>query len=192
VPFLVLSIRKRRRLTSFQDQLPDALDMLVSAMRAGYSYPMAMKFIGDEMPAPIGPEFLRCYDEQKLGVDARTALLSLQDRVPSTDLTLFVTAVLIQRETGGNRGEVLSNIADVMRQRADVHRQIDTLTAESKMSARMLALLPLIVFLAISLLDPGFMHPMLVNPTGRILLIFAALSVATGYWIMMRIAAIDV
>ena len=191
IPPLWLQRAGRRRLAAFQEQLPDALDMLVGAMRAGYSLQTAMKFIGEEMPAPLGPEFARFYDEQRLGMDVREALLALQARMGSADLHMFITAVLVQRETGGNLGEILGNIADVMRQRSDVQRQIETLTAESKLSARVLALLPGAVFVAMLALDPEFMRPMLDLPLGRMLLGVAAASVILGYVILMRIARVD-
>jgi tight adherence protein B len=187
-------VRRRRatRLFAFQEQLPDAIDMLMSALRAGYSFQAATKFIGEEVPAPLGREFAQFYDEQRLGIDVRTALTSLQERIPSTDLKMFVTAVLIQRETGGNLTEVLGNIAEVMRERADVHRKIQALTAESKLSARMLALLPPIVFLLLLMFDAKFLRPILVTSIGQLILAYCAVSVIAGYAIMMRIAAVDV
>lgn len=190
-PVVWLRLRARRRLAAFQAQLPDALDMLVGAMRAGYSLQTAMKFIGDEMPAPLGPEFNRFYDEQRLGMDVRDALLALQSRIGSSDLHMFITAVLVQRETGGNLSEILGNIADVMRQRSDLQRQIETLTAEAKLSARVLALLPGLVFFAMLSLDREFMQPMLEHPLGQMLLAVAALSVTVGYLVLMRIARVD-
>jgi tight adherence protein B len=190
-PVIWLKQTQSRRLSAFQDQLPDAIDMVVAAMRAGYSFQAAMKFIGDEMPAPLGPEFSRFFDEQRLGMDVRVALLSLQDRVESTDLKMFITAVVIQRETGGNLAEVLTNISDVMRQRADVHREVETLTADSKLSARILSALPVFVFIAILAMNPDFLRPMIVEPIGRLMLAYAAISVALGYWMMMRISDIE-
>jgi tight adherence protein B len=192
VPIFWLKRRQRQRLAAFQEQLPEALDMLVSAMRAGYSFQTAMKFVGEEMPAPLGTEFVQFYDEQRLGVEVRAALLALQDRSASPDLKMFVTAVLIHRDTGGNLSEVLSNIADVMRQRADVHRQVDTLTAQSKLSARILAVLPLMVFGAVISMDREFIRPMLEEPVGRLMLGYAAVSVTLGYLLLMRIAKVDV
>ena len=192
VPIFWLKQRQRRRLAAFQEQLPEAIDMLVSAMRAGYSFQTAMKFVGEEMPVPLGAEFLQFYDEQRLGVEVRAALVALQDRSASPDMKMFVTAVLIHHDTGGNLSEVLSNIADVMRQRADVHRQVDTLTAQSKLSARILAVLPVLVFGAVVSLDRAFIQPMLAEPAGRFMLGYAATSVILGYLILMRISRVDV
>ena len=191
-PFLWMKRRQRKRLEAFQAQLPDAIDMLVSAMKAGYSFQAAMNFIGEEMPAPLGPEFARFYDEQRLGIDVRSALLSLQTRVDSMDLKMFVTAVLVQRESGGNLGEVLANISDIMRERFALEGELETLTAESRLSARILALLPLLVFIGMFALNPAFMRPMLQQTAGQVMLVLAGVSVALGYFVMVRIADIDV
>ena len=191
-PFLWMKRRQRKRLEAFQAQLPDAIDMLVSAMKAGYSFQAAMNFIGDETPAPLGPEFSRFYDEQRLGIDVRSALLSLQTRVDSMDLKMFVTAVLVQRESGGNLGEVLANISDIMRERFALEGELETLTAESRLSARILAALPLLVFLGMFALNPAFMRPMLQQTAGQVMLMLAGVSVALGYFVMVRIADIDV
>ncbi len=191
-PFIWMKRRQRKRLEAFQAQLPDAIDMLVSAMKAGYSFQAAMNFIGEEMPAPLGPEFARFFDEQRLGIDVRSALLSLQTRVDSMDLKMFVTAVLVQRESGGNLGEVLANISDIMRERFALEGELETLTAESRLSARILAALPLLVFIGMFALNPAFMRPMLQQTAGQVMLVLAGVSVALGYLVMVRIADIDV
>jgi tight adherence protein B len=192
LPIVLLRGKQRKRLSLFRDQLPDAIDMLVSAMRAGYSFQAAMKFIGEEVNTPLGPEFTRFYEEQRLGMEVRTALLAMQGRVDSIDLKMFVTAVLIQRETGGNLSEVLGNIGTLMRERAALKADIETLTAESKLSARILSLLPLVVFILVNVINPDFMGPMLASQTGIIMFVTAAISVMIGYWMMMKIADIDV
>jgi tight adherence protein B len=162
-------------------------------MKAGYSFQAATQFIGEEMIAPLGPEFSRFYDEQRLGIDVRTALIGMQSRLDSLDLKMFVTAVLIQRETGGNLGEVLQNLADLIRQRISMKSQIQTLIAEPKLSARFLAVLPIVVFLAISVMNPHFFDAMTAPGSGgRLALTIAAISVAIGYMIMMKIADVDV
>jgi len=192
MPITLLRSKQRKRLSMFRDQLPDAIDMLVSAMKAGYSFQAAMKFIGEEVRDPLGPEFSRFYEEQRLGMEVRTALLALQGRIDSLDLKMFVTAVLIQRETGGNLSEVLGNIGTLMRERAALKADIETLTAESKLSARILSLLPVIVFILVNVISRDFMAPMLASQTGIAVLVGAAFSVMLGYWSMMKIAYIDI
>ena len=180
------------RARAFREQLPDALDMLVSAMKAGYSFQAAIKFIGEEIPTPLGPEFLRFYEEQRLGVEVRTALIALQHRANDLDLRMFVTAVLIQRETGGNLSEILERIAALMRERAGLRDEIETLTAESKLSARIMSALPFFVFGALWIFDPNFLTPMLETIAGPWVLLAALGSVILGYWVMMRIADVNV
>jgi len=192
LPLFWLRMKERKRIKEFQEQLPDALDMLVSAMKAGYSFQAAMKFIGEEVPAPLGSEFARFYEEQRLGVEVRTALLSLQERIDSLDLRMFVTAILLQRETGGNLSEVLAKITTLMRERSAIKGDIETLTAESKLSARILGALPFFVFAIVNLVNPGFMRPMLETNAGPWVFFAATVSVIIGYWTMMKIADIEV
>lgn len=191
-PIMWIRYRRKKRLDAFERQLPDSIDMIVSAMKAGYSFQAATQFVGDEVADPLGPEFARFYDEQRLGVDVRTALLDMQSRTDSLDLKMFVTAVLIQRESGGNLGEVLSNISDVVRQRIAMKGQIQALVAEPKMSARFLAVLPVVVFLLLSVLNPKFLAPLVTTGVGRMMLIAASLSVITGYIVMLKIADVDI
>jgi tight adherence protein B len=191
-PVLWLKQRQHQRLATFQEQLPEALDMLVGAMRAGYSFQTATKFVGEEIAAPLGTVFLQFYDEQRLGIEMREALVALQERSASPDMKMFVTAVLIHGDAGGNLSEVLSDIGELMRQRAEVHRQVDTLSAQSKVSARILAALPVLAFGAVISMDRTFFQPMLAEPAGRFMLAYATISVILGYIILMRISRVDV
>ncbi len=190
----VINLRRMQgaRKRKFETQLPDAIDMLVSSMRAGYSLQAAMNFVGQEMPAPLGPAFARFHDEQRLGIDVRTALLDMQDRVGTLDIKMFVTSVLIQRETGGNLSEILGNIAAVMRDRVSFRGQLEALTAEPKMSARLLAALPVVVFFGLSAVNPDYIAPLTTSPTGRMLLAFSACSVVVGYFVMSKIADVEI
>lgn len=191
LPVWWLRRKARKRLQTFEAQLPEAIDMMVTAMRSGYSFQAAMRFIGQEMPAPLGPEFARFYDQQRLGVEVRTALLGMLDRIPSLDLRMLVTAVLIQRDTGGMLSEVLSNIAMLMRERVAVRAQIETLTAEPKLSARVLAAAPVVVYLGLLVADPEYVQPLTAETIGRVILVAAAAFVSMGYWLLMRIADVD-
>jgi tight adherence protein B len=191
LPIVMLKRQQGARIKKFEEQLPDALEMLVNALKAGYSLQAAMEFVGKEMPAPLGPEFGRFYDEQRLGVDVRTALVAMQERVGTTDIKMFVTSLLIQRETGGNLGEVLGNLAALMRERVAFRGTVATLTAEPKMSARILTGLPIVVFLAITVTQPGFIDPLLNTDTGHMMLAYATISVIVGYIVMMNIAKVD-
>jgi tight adherence protein B len=192
LPFFVLQQLQKRRFKKFEEQLPEAIDMLVNAMKAGYSLQAAMKFIGDEVPEPLGPEFTRFYDEQRLGIDVRQALFNLQGRVASLDLKMFVTALLIQRETGGNLAEILSNLATLMRERVALRGQVDVLTAEPKMSALVLTALPILLFVAVNFLNRDYMSTLYTTPRGRFLLAYGVISTVVGYLILRKMGDIEV
>lgn len=191
LPWWWLRRKGRKRIEAFEAQLPEAIDMMVTAMRSGYSFQAAMRFIGQEMAAPLGPEFTRFYDEQRLGVEVRAALLSMQERIRSLDFKMLVTAVLIQRETGGSLSDVLGNISKLMRERVQVRGQIATLVSEPKLSGRILSLLPVVVYFGLLLISPDYVQPLTQTGLGRILLIVAAVMVTIGYFLMMQIADVD-
>jgi len=191
VPYMLVKRQQGRRLARFEEQLPDALDMLVNALKAGYSLQAGMEFVGREMAEPLGPEFARFHDEQRLGVEVREALLNLQERVGTADIKMFVTSLLIQRETGGNLGEILTNLSNLMRERAAFRGHVATLTAEPKMSARVLAALPLVTFFVLGLMSRDFIMPLLTTDTGHYFLMYAAASVTVGYLVMVKIANVD-
>ena len=189
-PALFLHHRIRRRAARLEAQLPEAIDMIVNAIRAGFSLPAAMQFVAEELAAPMGTEFVRLAEEQRLGVDLRDALTDFERRVGTIDAKLFVTAILVQRESGGSLSEVLLGLAGVVRDRAVLRDRVAVLTAEPRASARVLGILPLVCFAALALLDPTFVRPMLAPGLGRALLAYAALSVVTGYLLLTRIARI--
>lgn len=191
LPFWWLRRKIRKRRTTFEAQLPEAIDMIVTAMRAGYSFQAAMRFIGEEMPAPLGPEFARFYEEQRLGVEVRTALMGIQERLQSLDFKMLATAVIIQRETGGTLSDILANIAALMRERVTVRAQIETLVSEPKMSARVLAAAPVVVYFGLLLLNPEYVEPLTSTSLGRAFLIGAAISATLGYWILTSMADVD-
>src|ERR1700722_1794997 len=182
---------QHRRIRKFDEQLPGAIDMLVSALKTGYSFHVATNFLGQELGEPLGPEFARIYEEQRLGIDPSTALLGMQDRIGSAEIKMFVTAILIQRKTGGNLSEVLTNTADVMRERLTIRGQLETLTAEAKWSGRLLALLPVAVFFGLSWIAPQFMITLKETSIGKMMLAIAAGGVILGYMAMMKIAKVD-
>lgn len=191
VPWLMLRRRQGIRRRQFENAFPDALDLMTNALRAGYSLQAAMEFVGRESQAPLRQEFLRFYDEQRLGVDVRTALLAMQERIGTEEARLFVTSLIIQRETGGNLVELLTNISNLIRERLKFQANLATLTAEPKMSARVLAAMPFVMFFAIYAINAQYMQPLFVDPVGKLLVVYAVVSVIVGYVIMDRIASID-
>jgi len=191
-PYMYLRYKRRRRIENFEAQLPEAMDMLINAMQAGYSYQAAMELVGHEMPDPLGTEFAQFYEEQRLGIDVRSALLGMQDRIPSLDLKMFITAVLIQRETGGNLTEVLSNISRVIRERFRIQGELRTLTAQVRLSGKMLALLPIIVVGGVMLTNPKFIEPLFQEQAGHVILVVAGVSQVVGFILMRKIANIEI
>ncbi len=191
IPWLMLRRRQGIRRRQFENAFPDALDLMTNALRAGYSLQAAMEFVGRESQAPLRQEFLRFYDEQRLGVDVRTALLAMQERIGTEEARLFVTSLIIQRETGGNLVELLTNISNLIRERLKFQANLATLTAEPKMSARVLAAMPFVMFFAIYTINRQYMEPLFSHPVGKLLVVYAVVSVIVGYVIMDRIASID-
>ncbi len=192
IPFYFMRRSQRKRIRRFEAALPDAIDMLVNAMKAGYSFQAAMKFIGDELAPPLGPEFARVYDEQRLGLETRDALLNLQRRISTLSTKMFVTALMLQRETGGNLTEIMNNLSTLMRERVALSNQIETLTAEPKLSALVLALMPPVLFVAISSLNRDYLQTLWMTQIGRTLLAYGLLSTVVGYLLLRRIGSIDV
>ena len=191
VPILVLRQRQKMRKNRFTQQLPEALDLLINALKAGYSLQAAIEFAGRETSAPLGVELVRFHDESRLGIDVRTALVALQERVGTEDVRMFVTSLLLQRETGGNLTELLGNIASLVRQRLAFQGQVETLTAEPKLSAYILTALPFAVAGAISIMSPGYMKPLFETALGHQIIAYCLVSMAVGFFIMMRIADLD-
>jgi tight adherence protein B len=157
---------KLRRLHTIEAQLPDALDLMGRALRAGHAFAGALKMVGDEMPEPIASEFRVTFDEINYGIPLQDALTNLATRVPSTDLRYFVIAVLIQRETGGNLAELLDNISALIRARLKLLGTIRVLSAEGRLSAWILTVLPFVLAAVINLINPDFMALLWKDPTG--------------------------
>ncbi len=190
-PYGYVRWRKQQRLAIFDEQLPDAMDALVNGMRAGYSFQAAMEFVGREMPPPIGTEFARFFEEQRLGVDVRTALMNLLDRVRSIDLKFFATAVLIQRETGGNLGEVLTNISTMLRERYRIKGELRTVTSQARLSAKILGVLPAGMAGVMFITSPQFVSRLYGDPLGRTMLAAALIGQVLGFVAMNRLADIE-
>lgn len=192
LPMLYLLGKKRKRLARIEEQLPDALDLMSRALRAGHALPSAIKMVGDEMVDPIASEFSIMFDEVNYGIPIGDALKNLSTRVPSMDVGYFVVAVQIQRETGGNLTEILGNIAAIVRDRLKLFGQIRTFSAEGRLSAWILTLLPFCMAAVINILNPGFMKVLWTDPLGpRIIGVMVALMLIGIFW-MRKIIRIRV
>jgi tight adherence protein B len=192
LPFFLMMRAKAKRLIRIEQQLPDALDMMGRAMRAGHAFPTALKMAGDEMSDPLAGELRSAFDEVNFGIAMPDALMNMARRVPSTDLRYFVIAVLIQRETGGNLSELLSNISAIIRDRIKLLGQVKVLSAEGKMSGWVLGLLPFGAALMIRLTNPAFLEVLYTDPDGRKMLAGAGLMMLIGVLAMRKIVRIRV
>ena len=144
LPWMVLRIKRTRRLRTFEEAFPEALDLVSRALKAGHAFATGLKMVADEMPEPIGPEFRKTFDEQNFGLPLKDALANLTVRIPLLDVRFFSTAVLIQRETGGNLSEILENLAHVVRERFKILRQVRVYTAHGRLTGYVLLALPVV------------------------------------------------
>lgn len=173
LPLLWLNFRRNRRMTKLGNQLPDVFELMSQALRAGHSLAGAVQLIYEQMPPPIATEFAQVYHEQNLGIKIEDALQSMADRVDSMDVRFFVTAVVIQRQTGGDLAEVLDNISGVIRERIELAGLVRGLTAEGRLSGWVLFALPAIVFFASLYMNPEYGNVLLEDPVGRMMLMGA-------------------
>lgn len=192
LPFFHVFRARTKRMRAFETQLPDAIDLMGRAMRAGHAFPTALQMVGQEMPNPSGMEFRILFDETNYGVSLHDALLNLLERMPSTDLQYFTVAVLIQRETGGNLAELMDNISSIIRSRIKLMGEIRTLSAEGRLSAWILSGLPFATGAMIQLVNPGFLEVLWKDPVGMKLIYGAILLMCFGVWWMSRIIKIRV
>lgn len=192
LPFVYVFNCKEKRLEKIEQQLPDVLDMMSRAMRAGHAFPGALQMVGDESPQPIATEFKLAFDEINYGISLPDALLNLATRVPSTDLRYFVIAVLIQRETGGNLSEVLGNISKLIRERLKLLATIKVLSAEGRISAWILTILPFALAVVVSILNPKLMSVLWTDEMGKKMVAFAITMMIVGIFWMWRMIKIRV
>lgn len=191
LPPLALNIRIDRRRKKFNEQLADALVLISNSLRTGYSFLQAVDMVSREMPAPLGREFGRVFQEMNLGVPTESALDHLAKRIESTDLDLIITAVLIQRQIGGNLSEILDNIAKTIRSRLKLRGQIKTLTAQGRLSGYIVGGLPFALFGMITMINPGYMDILFTHPSGKYMLGAALFSQFIGMLIIRRIVDIE-
>jgi len=192
LPLIFVVSAKNKRMTVIENQLPDALDLMGRAMRAGHAFPSALRMVGNEMAEPIASEFRTVFEEINYGISTQEALINLGKRVPSTDLSYFVIAVLIQHETGGNLSELLGNISTIIRDRLKLMGTIRVLSAEGKLSAWILTLLPFVLGATLQIVNPGFLNVLWTDPMGLKMTITALSMMVLGIFAMSRIIKIRV
>lgn len=190
MPFLYILYRRRKRMETFEKQLPEAIDLITRALRAGHAFSAALKMAGEEMPQPVAGEFSTVHDEVNFGVSLNQALTHLSERVPSTDLRYFVVAVLIQRESGGNLTEILSNLSRLIRERLKLMGKVRVLSSEGRLSAWILALMPFFLAGVMNLVNPQFMRPLWTDPMGITIIKYTLSMMVIGVLIMRKIIKI--
>lgn len=192
VPWVVVAQRRAARLARFEEQLPEALDLIGRALRAGHAFPIAMQMVATEGADPIASEFQGAFDEINFGVPMNEALMNMAARVPSMDLRYFVVSVLLQRETGGNLAELLDNLSTLVRERFKLLGRVRVLAAEGKLSAYILIALPFFTAGAIFTVAPKFMEILWTDPAG-LKMVFATIAMmVVGVFVMWRIVKIRV
>jgi len=192
VPNLVIDIKRRRRLKRFMNHFPEALEMFARSLRAGHSFTGAIQLVAQEMPDPIGIEFSKVFEEQNLGIPLRQALIGMADRVDILDVKFFVTAILIQRETGGNLAEIIDKIAYVIRERFRVQGQLKVFTAQARISGTILALLPVGMAVLLGILNPEYMKPLWVEKAGKMMVAAAVIMQILGFLAIRKIIRIKI
>lgn len=192
IPFLYLMFKRKQRLKKFGQQLPEALDLISRALRSGHSLPSGFHLVAEQIAQPLGPEFGRCYDEQNLGLPLSEALEELTERVPNVDLRFFATAVIIQRQTGGDLAEILDKIARLIRERFQIWGQIQALTGEGRISGIVLMALPPALFLVMLRINYEYVMKLFNDPLGQKMLAFAVLMQFIGGYAIRRIVNIKV
>lgn len=192
LPFLMLKNQKKKRSRAFQNQLIDMLTIASNSLKAGYSFLQSLELLSKEMPSPMSDEFSRLVKEIQLGVTTEEALLALNKRVESADFDLVVTAVLIQRQIGGNLAQILDSIAETIRERVRIQSEIKTLTAQGRMSGYIFKFMPLGIGLMIYLINPTYVKPLFSDPIGWILLGVGTVGQLIGSLMVNKIVKIEV
>jgi tight adherence protein B len=192
LPWLQARRLGRKRAEAFEKQFPDALDLLIRALRAGHALTAGLQMVGEELQAPISEEFMLTADEIQLGKDVTEALSNMSYRVESSDLPFFVVAITIQQETGSNLAEVLENLSHVIRERFKLYGKVRALTALGRATANLLAVWPVVMVGALYSVNPDYIAPLWEDPTGHTFAIVAFFMIVVGYVLCRRMAKIEV
>ena len=192
VPSLLLIFLRSRRVKKFNEVLPDSMDLMARALRAGHSLSSSIEVIAVQSPEPLGGEFALCFQQQKYGVPFREAILSVGERVPSDDLHFFLTAMLVQKETGGDLTEILDRTTRLIRERIRIQGEIRTHTAQGRLTGWILSLMPIGMLVLLNCISPGYSDPLFHTPIGQKLLIASGVTILLGGYIIGRIVDIKV
>ncbi len=192
IPYGVVMYLRQKRLRAFEERFPEALDLLGRAVRAGHAFTTGLEMIAKESPDPIASEFRTTFEEQNFGLPLRDALLNMTERIPSIDVRFFVTALLIQKETGGNLAEILDGLARVIRDRFRIYREVRVRTAQGRLTAGILIALPVFMMILLMTMNPNYMGVLFHDPRGVLALTVAGIMQVIGSLVIWKIIHIDV
>jgi tight adherence protein B len=192
MPYSYASHRRNKRFQKFEELFPEAIDTLARAVRAGHAFTTALELIANELSEPVASEFRKLFEEQKFGLPVRDALMNLADRMPLVDVKFFVTAVMLQRETGGNLAEILDNLSYVIRERFKIMRQVRVYTAQGRLTMMLLMGLPPLIVVTMLLTSPMFIRPLFADPIGHTLVVAGIVLQTLGYFVIRKIIQIQV
>ncbi|MFZ0774199.1 MAG: type II secretion system F family protein [Candidatus Sulfotelmatobacter sp.] len=192
LPYSFVSYRRQKRFEKFEELFPEAIDTLARAVRAGHAFTTALEMISNEVADPLASEFRLLFEEQKFGMPVRDALMNLTERVPLVDVKFFVTAVMLQRETGGNLAEILDNLSYVIRERFKIQRQVRVHTAQGRLTMALLMAMPPTVVTILAIFSPEFVRPLFYDPIGHTLLVASIALQTIGYFVIRKIIKIQV
>jgi tight adherence protein B len=191
-PLTVVAWKRKRRMRKFEERFPEALDLLGRAVRAGHAFTTGLEIVSKESPEPVAGEFRACFEEQNFGLPMRDALLNMTERMPLVDVRFFVTALLVQKETGGNLAEILDELARVIRDRFRIHREVQVKTAQGRLTAMILIALPVFMLVALEGVNPSYVRVLFDDPMGPTVLGVAAVMQIIGSILIWRIVHIEV
>ncbi|MGA9965745.1 MAG: type II secretion system F family protein [Terriglobales bacterium] len=192
LPYSYASYRRTKRFQKFEELFPEAIDTLARAVRAGHAFTTALELIANELSEPVASEFRKLFEEQKFGLPVRDALMNLAERVPLVDVKFFVTAVMLQRETGGNLAEILDNLSYVIRERFKIMRQVRVYTAQGRLTMMLLMGLPPVIVITMLTTSPAFIRPLFADPIGHFLVVAGIVLQTLGYFVIRKIIRIQV
>jgi tight adherence protein B len=192
LPYSYAAVRRNRRFEKFEELFPEAIDTLARAVRAGHAFTTALELITNEVAEPVAGEFRQLFEEQKFGMPVRDALMNLTERMPLVDVKFFVTAVMLQRETGGNLAEILDNLSYVIRERFKIQRQVRVYTAQGRLTMALLMGMPPIIVIVMMFVEPSFIRPLFADPIGHILVVAGICLQTMGYFVIRKIIRIQV
>jgi tight adherence protein B len=192
LPIAFIFQRRGARLRKFEERFPEALDLLSRALRAGHAFQTALGMVGEELDDPVGPEFKKTFDQQNFGLPLRDALNQMTERIPILDVRFFVTAVLIQRETGGNLSEILDNLAHVVRERFKIRRQVRVHTAHGRFTAFVLLSLPAALAITLWTINPDHMRVLFEERLGQMMLVAVIIMQTIGFFWIRKVIKIEV